>query len=378
MTFSQQSGLRVAELTSVHLWRTRTLSLSISDTQGAEIFSASYRPMSAPYLVSLSVYVKGWSQSAPPLLDSIYSVGSTGNGGLSSDTTSISSLTRLELTSLQPGHEDMRNIFICSPSLETLILPHFGHGWRGSQEKNLPIISAPRSLRSLAVHIAYTHRVEFLLAEESTDCSCVLGSLRFPNLKYLEVLGDDSSHDLSLGSHFKDLPRLQTLRLQQCSVSPIDDDFFHSLKLLDRLELVDVEWPTKSSRETSLPFHRLSSLLISDMPSWDYELTQWARLARLAVQDYGCTQFSIEVTAQLYDRMSQLFGPQDEHIHVQVKDHVTGLLYPLPTEIFDEEDYYDSDPSDFDTFDYDYDRDFDSDGFEYAFDSQMYLRDFDL
>ncbi len=126
--FTRQSGLRVAELTSVHLERTRTLSLSINNTPGVEKFSAFHRPMPTPRLISLSVNVKIWSQTAPPLLDSICSFRSNGNDGSPSTTASCFSLTRLELTSIFPEHEDLRNIFTYFPSLETLILPDFVPG----------------------------------------------------------------------------------------------------------------------------------------------------------------------------------------------------------------------------------------------------------
>ncbi|SJL09411.1 uncharacterized protein ARMOST_12789 [Armillaria ostoyae] len=210
----------------------------------------------------------------------------------------------------------MRLIFTCSPSLETLILPKFGRSSWGSQGENTPIISAPSSLRSLAVHIDYTHEIESLLAAESSDNFCVLPSLRFPNLEYLEVLGDHSSCNLNLSGHFKDLPKLKTLRLQQCSVSPADTQFFLSLKLLNRLELVDnledVKWSKKRRRKVSFPFPRLSSILISEKTREIYDMSQWACLARLAVNNYGCTQFSIEVTTQLYGSVSQFFGPQEK------------------------------------------------------------------
>ncbi|KAK0235366.1 hypothetical protein EDD85DRAFT_938550 [Armillaria nabsnona] len=330
---------RVAELTSVHLWRTRTLSLRVSDVQGAEEFSTLYRPLSAPHLVSLSIYIEEESRSAPLLLDSICSFRSSGSEGSPSNTIPISSLTRLELTSLQPEHEDMRHIFTCSSSLETLILPRFGRSWLGSQGKKIPIITTPNSLRSLAVHIDYTHEIESSLAAGSSDNCCVLASLRFPNLEYLEVLGDHSSYNLNLGGHFKDLPKLKTLRLQQCSVSPADAQFFRSLKLLDRLELVDnledVKWFKRRGRRrrVSFPFPCLSSILISEETKGSYDMSQWVCLARIAVNNYGCTRFSIEVTTPLYGSMSQFFGPREERIRVEVNDHSPSLLH-LPTENF--------------------------------------------
>ncbi|KAK0443508.1 hypothetical protein EV421DRAFT_1804119 [Armillaria borealis] len=280
----------------------------------------------------------------------------------------------------------MRLIFTCSPSLEILILPEFGRSSWGSQGENIPIISAPSSLRSLAVHIDYTHEIESLLVAESSDNFCMLASLRFPNLEYLEVLGDHSSCNLNLSGHFKDLPKLKTLRLQQCSVSPADTQFFLSLKLLNRLELVDnledVKWSKKRRRKVSFPFPRLSSILISEKTRGIYDMSQWACLARLAVNNYGCTQFSIEVTTQLYGSMSQFFGPQEKHIRVEVNDHSPGLLH-LPTENSsdseeEEEEVYEEYEDDFYPFTYDPRNDFDSDGNEYAHDSQIYLRDFDL
>ncbi|KAK0245534.1 hypothetical protein EDD85DRAFT_1016628 [Armillaria nabsnona] len=332
--FTRQSGHRVAELTSVHLERTRTLSFSVNNTPGAERFSALYRPMPTPHLVSLSVNVKGWSQTAPPLLDSICSFRSNGNDGSPSTTASCSSLTRLELTSIFPEHEDLRNIFTYFPSLETLILPDFVPGWGRLNRENRPIILAPSSLRSLAVYLGYSHE-KSSYAGNSPDCSCGLGSLRFPNLEYLEVLGEDTSCNLSFSSHFKDLPKLKTLRLQQCSVPPLDDEFFRSLKLLNRLELVDnlnvVQWsPNLSCTKTTLPFPHLSSISLSDQSSESYDMSLWARLAQLAVQNNGCTQFSVKVTAQHHRSMTRALAPQDERICVEVEDHPPGLLLPPP------------------------------------------------
>ncbi|KAK0245558.1 hypothetical protein EDD85DRAFT_1016649 [Armillaria nabsnona] len=358
--FGRQSGLRVAELLSAHLGRTRTLSLSVSDALDAEKFSTLYRLMSTPHLVSLSVNVRRWSSSAPPFLNSIRSFHSNGNDGLSSSVVSGSSLTRLELTLLTSAHlehEDMRNIFMYSPSLETLILPKFGQTRGGDQEENWPIIFAPSSLRSLAVHLEYTHAEddEFWNTAEF-PCPCVLGSLHFPNLEYLEVLGDNCSCNLNLSSHFKDLSGLKTLRLQRCSVPPLDDEFLRSLQLLSRLELADnlsvVKWFPKCTK-MSLPLPNLSSISLSDESSWGYNLAPWARLARLAVHDHGCTQFSIEVSTHLYGTMSQLFGPQDEQIHVEARDHPPGLLYLLPPKksFHWTNYYYDSD----DDFGWDYD-----------------------
>ncbi len=360
--FSRRSGLRVAELMSAHLERTKTLFLSVSDTLDAKQFSALYRLMSSPHLVSLSVNVRRWSPSALPFLNSICSFHSNGSDGPSSSVASGSSLTRLELTSLTSAHlenEDMRNIFMHSPFLETLILPKFGQSRGGDKGENWPIVVAPSSLRSLAVHLEYTHAEddEFWNTAES-PCPCVLGSLRFPNLESLEVLGDNSSCNLNLSNHFKDLSGLKTLRLQRCSVPPLDDEFLRSLKLLNRLELADnlnvVKWfPKSSCTEMSLPLPHLSSISLSDESSWGYNLAPWARLARLAVHDHGCTQFSIEVSTHLYSTMSQLFGPQDEQIHVEARDHPPGLLYPLPPEKYFHwtDYYYDSD----DDFGWDYD-----------------------
>ncbi|SJL05435.1 uncharacterized protein ARMOST_08802 [Armillaria ostoyae] len=362
--FSRKSRLRVAELTSAHLERTRTLSLSVSDAQEAESFSTLYRPisMSTPHLVSLSVDIPGWSQGVAPFLDSICSFSSNRSDDLHSNGTSISSLTRLELTSVRPEHEDLRNVFTYFPSLETLILPKFGWSWRTEEDQeDRPIILAPNSLRSLAVHLDYDH-IGSLYLGNSPDCPCVLGSIRFQNLEYLEVLGEYSSCNLSLSSHFKDLPKLKTLRLQRCSVPPLDDEFFHSLKLLNRLELVDnlshVKWLTESSpTKVTLPFPHLSSISLSDQSSKSHDMTQWARLAQLAVQNSGCTQFSIKVTAQHHRSMTCALGPQDERIRVEVEDHPPSLFRLLPQGNFadwldDDDDYYhyDDRASDFDGY----------------------------
>ncbi|KAK0456743.1 hypothetical protein EV421DRAFT_1754487 [Armillaria borealis] len=369
--FSRQSGLRVAELTSAHLGRTRMLSLSVSDAQGAERFSALYRPVSTPHLASLSVYIQGWLQSASPLLDSICSVSSNGSDGLPSNAASGFSLTRLELGAVQPEHEDMRKIFTYFPSLETLILPKFCQSWRGNQEVNRPIIFAPNSLRSLAVHLNHAH-VKSSHAGNSPDCSCVLGSLCFPNLEYLEVVGDNSSWNLNLRSHFNNLPELKTLRLQRCSASPSDDTFFRSLKLLNRLELVDnlkdVKWCKNYRKRVPLPFPRLSSLLLSDNSrGGSPDMFQWARVAQLAIQNYGCTQFSIKVTAQHHSMMTRALTHQNERIQLETADHPPGLLHPLPPLTGNSFDWPDDDDYD----DYYSDSDFYIDPV-YGFDSSDY------
>ncbi|KAK0456758.1 hypothetical protein EV421DRAFT_1754559 [Armillaria borealis] len=345
--FFGPGSFRVAELTSVHLERTRTLSLSVSHTL-AEIFSALYRPMSTPHLVSLSV--DALPQSAVPLLDSICSFNCNGSVSLHSNRTSISSLTRLELTSAPLEQEDLRNIFTSFPSLETLILPQFGRSWRLEDQEDWPIMMAPSSLRSLAVNLDYDHVGSLYPGQYSPYCSCVLGSLRFQNLEYLEVLGEYPFCNLNLGSHFKDLPKLKTLRLQRCSVPPLDDEFFRSLKLLNRLELVDnlshVKWLTESSpTKVTLPFPHLSSISLSDQSSKSHDMTQWARLAQLAVQNSGCTQFSIKITAQHHHSMTCALGPQDERIRVEVEDHLPSLFRLLPQGNFadwsdDDDDYY--------------------------------------
>ncbi|KAK0232939.1 hypothetical protein IW262DRAFT_1327750 [Armillaria fumosa] len=322
--FSRKSRLRVAKLTSAHLARTRTLSLCIAE--GAESFSTMYRPMSTPHLVSLSVDILGWSEGTVSFLESIYSFSYHESEGLHSNRTSISSITRLELISVHLEQEDLRNIFAYFPSLETLILPKFAGKWVLQEDReDRPILLAPSSLQSSAVHLGINHVYNL------SPCSCILGSVRFQNLEYFEVLGESSSHNVNLGSYFKGLPKLKTLRLQRCSVPPLDNNFFRSLKLLNHLELVDnlshVKWLTESSpTNVTLPFPHLSFISLSDKSSKSRDMSQWARLAQLAVQNSGCTQFSVKVTAQHHHSMMCALSPQGEGIHVEVQDHLSGLL----------------------------------------------------
>ncbi|KAK0478215.1 hypothetical protein IW261DRAFT_1482417 [Armillaria novae-zelandiae] len=221
----------------------------------------------------------------------------------------------------------MRNIFTYFPSLETLLLPRFCLGRRGVQGENRPIIFALSSLRSLAVHLDHTHVKPS--HGSSSDCTCVLGSLRFPRLEYLEVLGNNSSWNLNLCNHFKDLPELKTLRLQQCSVSPSDDTFFRSLKLLNRLELVDnlkdVKWCKNYRKTVSLPFPPKTS-----RGAGSPDILQWARAAQLAIQNYGCAEFSINITAQHHSVMALALTHQNERIHLETVDHPPGLLHHFP------------------------------------------------
>ncbi|KAK0478202.1 hypothetical protein IW261DRAFT_1608455 [Armillaria novae-zelandiae] len=322
--------LRVAELTSAHLERTRTLSLSLSDVQGVTSFSTLYQLVSTPHLVSLSVDIPGWSQGIIPFLESVCAFSSDGNDSLHSNRISISSLTRLELTASvhhDLEQEDLRNIFAYFPSLETLILPKLaGKSVLEEDQEDRPTMLAPSSLRSLAVHLGTDH------VYNTSPCFCVLGSVRFQNLEYLEVLGKNSSH-INLGSHFKGLSKLKTLHLEQCFVPPLDDEFFPSLKLLNHLELVDnlshVKWFTESSPAiVSLPFPHLSSISLGDRSRKNRDMSQWARLARLAVQNAGCTQFSVKVTAQHQYSMACALSSQDEGICVEVQDYPSGLLPP--------------------------------------------------
>ncbi|KAK0478196.1 hypothetical protein IW261DRAFT_1482381 [Armillaria novae-zelandiae] len=351
---SGQSVRRVAELMSTHLHRTRTLSLSVSNFEGAENFPTLYRPMSAPHLVSLSINIR----DIPPFLDSICSFSSDGRDGLYSNRTSISSLTRLELIiSARLEYEELQSVFTSFPSLETLILPRF-NGLGKQHGKDRPIMLAPSSLRSLAVHLKYIHSHSY--AGNSSHCSCVLGSVHFQNLEYLEVLGEKSSQNLNLSSHFKDLSKLKTLRLQRCYVPSLDDDFFRSLNLLNHLELVDnlshVEWFTESlPTKATLLFPHLSSISLSDDSGESHDMSQWARLARLAVQNAGCTQFSVKVTAQHLLSMTRALSPQDEGIRVEIEDY-HPLLRLLPPGLSvdwsdDDDDYWNIDhASDFDGY----------------------------
>ncbi|SJL05429.1 uncharacterized protein ARMOST_08796 [Armillaria ostoyae] len=80
----------------------------------------------------------------------------------------------------------------------------------------------------------------------------------------------------------------------------------------------------------ALPFPHLSSISLSDQSSKSHGMSPWARLAQLAVQINGCTQFSVKVTAQHHHSMTRALGPQDERIRIEVEDHAPGLLLLPP------------------------------------------------
>ncbi len=134
--------------------------------------------------------------------------------------------------------QSSRIYLITSPYLETLIL----HGFdvvgpldpAGDADTTPITITVPTTLKSLAVNLYRPH-------SDSTTSCCVLGSLCIPNLEYLEVVGTSVLDiDIDLNVHFGQLDKLQTLRIQNCTLSSANEEFFLSLKELRRLELVDM------------------------------------------------------------------------------------------------------------------------------------------
>ncbi|KAK0456745.1 hypothetical protein EV421DRAFT_89959 [Armillaria borealis] len=158
------------------------------------------------------------------------------------------------------------------------------------------IITAPTSLKSLAISLYDSH-------SNGTSCDCILGSLCIPNLEYLEVVGTIILN-INLNIHFRELPKLQTLRIQCCPIT-LADQFFIELKELRRLELVDmlpeldIRHITGTSQEdppssSSPSFPHLSSVFFSTKQEYTESPYQLLQLAERCVAA-GCPRFTLEV-----------------------------------------------------------------------------------
>ncbi len=294
---------KVAEITAPHISRARNLIMTLPYFDIYNVFLNAYRSISATSLSSLSIHVTDalWSSHGhSPLFASTNSLCYLDTeGDFLRDVPSRASLTTLELNKYSPTHADIQNLFDASPCLETLILHRFYRDRsldHANEDDGAPItITAPTTLKSLAVSLSGYHTD----SNSATSCDCVLGSLRTPNLEYLEVVGSSVLYiDIDLKVHFGQLDKLRTLRIQECTVSSADEEFFLSLKELRRLELVDMS-PKEMRRiadpsSSSFSFPRLSSVFLSTTGGYmdgPYSLLQLAERCVAA----GCPRFTLEV-----------------------------------------------------------------------------------
>ncbi|KAK0198158.1 hypothetical protein F5146DRAFT_74931 [Armillaria mellea] len=300
--FSSAAGRDVAIITAViapHIFRVRTLTLTLQNFAIYRIFSKAYHSIAATNLASLSIRLTNdpWQITGhPPLFaNTEFLCHLDTQGNMLYVVPSRANLTTLELNNYSPTHVDMQNLFNASPRLETLIL----HGFdidepleRANEDDGAPItITAPATLKSLAVSMCYTH------SNGTSMCGCVLDKLCIPNLEYLELVGAT----IDLNVHFRELAKLQTLRLQRCRITSANQ-FFPSLKELRRLELVDMSPELDvghvtgiSTEGSSSPyFPHLSSVLFSTQREYmdsPYRLLQLAEHCIAA----GCPHFTLEV-----------------------------------------------------------------------------------
>ncbi|KAK0245539.1 hypothetical protein EDD85DRAFT_801404, partial [Armillaria nabsnona] len=287
---------KVAKITAPHISRARTLIMTLPDLSIYNVFLTAYRTISATSLSSLSIHLADslWSPHGHSLLfastNSLCYLDTEGE--FLSDIPSRASLTTLKLNNYSPTHVDLQNLFDTSPCLETLVLHEFDMDepldLANESDDDAPItIIAPTTLKSLAVSAFFAH----------TDrCGCVLDQSCIPNLEYLELVG--SIMDLNV--HFKGLAKLQTLRIQRCTIT-LADQFFLSTKELRRLELVDmspedVQYITGISTESpsSPSFPHLSSVFFSTKREYMESPHQLLQLAEHCVAA-GCPYFALEV-----------------------------------------------------------------------------------
>ncbi|SJL05449.1 uncharacterized protein ARMOST_08816 [Armillaria ostoyae] len=289
---------KVAEITAPHISRARTLTMSLAGPGTYSVLSEAYRSIFATNLSSLSIHLAGWSfHSHSPLFASTNSLRYLDTeGDFLRDVPSRASLTTLELIKYSPTHVELQNLFDASPCLETLVLHEFilVAPMRANEDNVPPTITAPATLKSLAVSVSYTHN-------NGTDiCGCVLDRLCIPNLEYLEVVGTyELAIDLNI--HFRGLSKVQTLRIRRCTITSADQ-LFLSLKELRRLELVDMSPELDirhitgiSTEDPSSPsLSHLSSVFFStkrgniEIP---YKLLQLAEHCIAA----GCPRFTLEI-----------------------------------------------------------------------------------
>jgi len=148
----------------------------------------------------------------------------------------LPNLTTLEIDRMRPEPPNLQALFDHCPALESLTVGQFGAP-PPSDDTGAPRVQstleivAP-SLKSLALNLDCDH---------TEECECALPHLVAENLEYLEI----SQYDLtfadlqfSITSHFRELPRLQKLRIRNHLFSDSDVAFFSSLPKTTNLEIM--------------------------------------------------------------------------------------------------------------------------------------------
>ncbi|KAK0208071.1 hypothetical protein DFS33DRAFT_407934 [Desarmillaria ectypa] len=302
---SVTAAREVAMITAPHISRARTLTITLPHFSIYTEISEAYRSISANNLASLSIHL---TYDLWPLTGHLPLFANTDSlchfdtqGDLLNVVPSRASLTTLELANYSPTRVDIQNLFSASPCLETLILYGFDRDEpldRTNEEDAAPvIITAPTSLKSLAVSLYYSH------SNGTGSCGCILDKLCIPNLEYLEMVGT-TDLELDLNVHFRELAKLQTLHIQRCTITSADE-FFLSLKELRRLELVDMSpeldirritgaSPEDPASSSLSPFPHLSSVFFSAKRGYIESPYQLLQLAERCVAA-GCPCFTLEV-----------------------------------------------------------------------------------
>ncbi|KAK0232938.1 hypothetical protein IW262DRAFT_1327749 [Armillaria fumosa] len=330
---------KVAEITAPHISRTRTLIMSLPNFSVYNVFLKAYRTIFATNLSSLSI--RFIDAPLPPHEHIPLFAGTDSLSYLDTDgyflryLPSRTGLTTLKLDNYSPTHLDLQNLFDASPCLETLVLHDFDIGGtplNGVNDGVPTTIIAPTTLKSLAVSAVWAH-------SSGTDmCGCILDKLCIPDLEYLEVVGGM----IDANAHFRGLAKLQTLRVQDCTVSPANVEFFLSLKELRRLELVDVgpgdiryivEALSGAPPSSSSPsFPHLSSIFFATRGEYmegPYRLLKFARHCVTA----GCPRFTLEIEQGRSEEFLNVIESfiEDDRVCVRESDCSSGLIKSAET-----------------------------------------------
>ncbi|PBK77501.1 hypothetical protein ARMSODRAFT_286673 [Armillaria solidipes] len=311
---------KVAEITAPHISRARTLRMILPNLNIYNVFTNAYCSFSATNLTSFSIHLTNdiWQlREQPPLFANANSLCHfRTQGDFINVVPSRASLTTLELINYSPTLADIQNIG--------------GRLDHTNEDDATPIIiTAPTSLKSLAISLYDSH-------SNGTSCDCILGSLCIPNLEYLEVVGTIILN-INLNIHFRELPKLQTLRIQCCPIT-LADQFFISLKELRRLELVDmlpeldIRHITGTSQEdppssSSPSFPHLSSVFFSTKQEYTESPYQLLQLAERCIAA-GCPRFTLEVEKGRSEEFLNAIASciQDGRVCIRESDCSDGLI----------------------------------------------------
>ncbi|KAK0506381.1 hypothetical protein EDD18DRAFT_1455710 [Armillaria luteobubalina] len=337
--YSDALAHKITETTAPHISRTRNLIMTLRNFGVYNAFLKAYRSIFATNLSSLSIH---FIDTPRPLHDHTpIFAGTDSLDYLDTDgcflrvLPSRTGLTMLKLDNYSPTHLDLQNLFDASPCLETLVLHDFDIGGTPPDGVNDGVpttIIVPTTLKSLAVSAVWAH-------SSGTDmCGCILDKLCIPDLEYLEVVGGM----IDANAHFSGLAKLQTLRVQDCTVSPANTEFFLSLKELRRLELVDVGpediryivealsgAPPSSS---SLSFPHLSFVFFATRGEYMEGPYRLLKLAKHYVTA-GCPRFTLEVEQGRSEEFLNVIESfiEDDRVCIRECDCPSGLIKPTET-----------------------------------------------